>query len=266
MRKRILARARRPAAEVLTLGPAPDSERRRAALLEQGALVEGIVMLNIYEHYREHGWGDEPPGEPLDDLSRARERGAAARGRPVLRIVHRYPRRRPQGLRLPARATGARSCACPRTSSPTGVVAGLDPAGRRRTGAVCGEFASLRAWHRRWLRELTPDDERVFVFTDSRFVVPHLAPLRDPRMRLLYQMHNLHLQPPARRWDGPMAPALQAGAQAGGRRRRDGHADRAPARRDRRCGAGARPTCSSSPTRSTMPPAPEPSRRATRCG
>ena len=91
MRNRILALDGGVRPEVLTLGPVPDSARRRAALLEQGALIEAIATRNLYDHYREHGWGDEPPGEPLPDLSahvveeQLREDGS------VLRVVHRPP-------------------------------------------------------------------------------------------------------------------------------------------------------------------------------
>ena len=91
MRARILAELGGRPQEVLTLGPVPDSGRRRAGLLEQGALSEAIGTRNLYDHYREHGWGDEPPGDPLPDLSahvieeQPREDGS------VLRVVYRSP-------------------------------------------------------------------------------------------------------------------------------------------------------------------------------
>ena len=204
MRARILAELGGRPQEVLTLGPVPDSGRRRAGLLEQGALSEAIGTRNLYDHYREHGWGDEPPGDPLPDLSahvieeQPREDGS------VLRVVYRSPatgRKVYDYLRAdgtPYLRVAAHQYSRPRSGP--GSILRVGAGGR-----VCGQFANLRAWHRRWLRELTPEDERVFVFTDSRYVLPHLAPLSDPRMRLLYQMHNLHLKPAARRWDGPLA-------------------------------------------------------------
>ena len=208
MRARILAeRGGRPQ-EVLALGAAPDSERRRAALLEQGALSEAIVTRNLYDHYREHGWGDEPPGEPLPDLSAHRVAEEPRADGTLLRVEYRPPETRRAVLDY-LRADGSpflrviRHAFSKRRSWPDSILR-VGPDGR-----VCGEFASLLAWHRRWLRELTPDDERVFVFTDSRFILPHLAPLDDPRMRLLYQVHNLHLRPTGRRWDAPLAPGYK---------------------------------------------------------
>ena len=204
MRARILAELGGRPQEVLTLGPVPDSGRRRAGLLEQGALSEAIVTRNLYDHYREHGWGDEPPGDPLPDLSAHVIEEQPHEDGSMLRVVYRSPATgrkvydylRPDGT--PYLRVAAHQYSRPR-SWPESILR-VGPGGR-----VCGEFANLRAWHRRWLRELTPEDERVFVFTDSRYVLPHLAPLSDPRMRLLYQMHNLHLKPAARRWDGPLA-------------------------------------------------------------
>ena len=207
MRNRILAQQGGVRPEVLALGPVPDSAERRVALLEQGALIEEIATRNLYDHYREHGWGDEPPGEPLPDLSAHKVREEPRADGTVLRVVY-----RPDGGRRVydyLRADGTpflRVAAHALSRKPTWPTR-LERVGP--DGRVSGAFGSLRAWHLRWLRELTPGDERVFVFTDSRYVLPHIAPLRDRRMRMLYQVHNLHLQPPARRWDGPMEPAYK---------------------------------------------------------
>jgi poly(glycerol-phosphate) alpha-glucosyltransferase len=207
LRTRILAEQGGVRPEVLALGPVPDSEERRTALLEQGALIEEIATRNLYDHYRDHGWGDEPPGEPLPDLSADTLEEQPRADGSVLRVIYRpadgrrvHDYLRADGtpyLRVVAHAFS-------RMPSWPSEILRVGPDGR-----VCGAFGSLRAWHHRWLRELTPGDDCVFVFTDSRYVLPHLAPLRDRRMRLLYQMHNLHLSPPARRWDGPMEPAYK---------------------------------------------------------
>ena len=207
MRNRILAQQGGVRPEVLAIGPVPDSDARRAALLEQGALIEEIATRNLYDHYREHGWGDESSGAELPDLSAHRVEEQPRADGSVLRVVYQppagrkvYDYLRADGtpfLRIPAHQFG-RKPSWPRS------ILRVGPDGR-----VCGEFISLRALHQRWLEELTPGAERVFVFTDSRYVLPHLAPLRDRRMRLLYQVHNLHLRPPARRWDGPMHPAYK---------------------------------------------------------
>src|SRR5262245_22678797 len=91
MRNRILAQQGGVRPAVLALGPGPDPERRRPALPEQGARIEAIATRDLYDHYREHGWGDEPPGDELPDLSahtleeQLREDGS------VLRVVYRPP-------------------------------------------------------------------------------------------------------------------------------------------------------------------------------
>ena len=46
------------------------------------------------------------------------------------------------------------------------------------------------------------------MFLDSRFLVPHIVPLRTRGIHLLYQMHNMHLEPP-RRWDSGMSPVYR---------------------------------------------------------
>src|SRR5918994_5133314 len=208
MRNRILALEGGVRPEVLTLGPAPDAGARRAALLEQGALIEQIAPRNLYDHYREHGWGDEPPGEPLPDLSAHTISEQPRADGSVLRVEYRPPAARHKVYDY-LRADGtpflrlrAHQFSRPRSWPKSILRVGPD-------GRICGEFTSLRALHRRWLRDLTPDDERVFVFTDSRYVLPHLAPLGDRRMRLLYQVHNLHLKLPARRWDGDIQAAYE---------------------------------------------------------
>ena len=58
MRNRIFATHGGVRPEVLTLGAAPDYPERRDRLREQGLLLEDMPLLNIFDHYRDHGWGD----------------------------------------------------------------------------------------------------------------------------------------------------------------------------------------------------------------
>ena len=186
--------------DIVVLGAAPDHERRRQELLERGLLVEGIGMLNIYEHYREHGWGDdEPLDRVLADLAphRVREEEDAA-GSPW-RITYRapgdryatYDYLRPDGspyLRIPAfgLAGGSRG---------RGEILTIDPQGR-----IVREYKAAGQWFRRYLRELSEGQERTFVFVDSRHVVPHVVPVRARAVHAVYVMHNLHVLKPYR-WD-----------------------------------------------------------------
>src|SRR5688572_10880032 len=69
LRNRFFAEAgARP--ELITLGAAVDLAEREAELRERGLLADGVRTLNIYEHFRAHGWGDAAPtGEELPDLT-----------------------------------------------------------------------------------------------------------------------------------------------------------------------------------------------------
>ena len=169
-------------------------------LLERGLLSEHVSLLNIYDHYREHGWGDDEPAGELEDLSGRRvaeeERPDGTPWRigyrlPDGRLVHDYLRADGTPyLRVPQ--FGVAEKAGPRTT--------IQPIGP--DGAPVGEPGPLGQWFRRFIRELA--GERTFVFLDSRFLVPYIVPLRTRGIHLLYQMHNMHLEPP-RRWDSGMS-------------------------------------------------------------
>ncbi len=64
---------------------------------------------------------------------------------------------------------------------------------------VVGRFNSLNEWYHRWLTDLAPPDRPMFVFIDSRFVVPLMAPIPNPSIYLIYVLHNCHVAPP-RTW------------------------------------------------------------------
>jgi poly(glycerol-phosphate) alpha-glucosyltransferase len=201
LRNRILAEAGvRP--DVLTLGAAPDLPERRQTLLDRGLLLESMELLNIYEHYEAHGWGpDTGDGGPLADLSAHRvaedHRSDGSPWRvtykpPGQRALYDYLRRDGTPyLRIPAFGLAG-------GSPGRGTIQRVAPDGR-----VVGEFKSAGRWFRRWIRELAEGHERAFVFMDSRFVVPHLVPIRSRRILLVYLMHNVHVTPPFR-WDSPV--------------------------------------------------------------
>ena len=212
MRNRILARAGvRP--DLIVLGAAPDHEQRRQELLERGLLVDGIGMLNIYEHYREHGWGDR---EPLDrralaDLAPHRVRRRRTPPGPPWRVTYRVPGERyatydylrrdgTPYLRIPAfgLAGGSRGrghdpahrpgrAGRARVQGRRPVVPALDPrAGRGATSAR--SCSSTRATSSR---------------TSSRSA-------RAP-VHAVYVMHNLHVLKPYR-WDSEVNAGLHARA------------------------------------------------------
>ena len=200
MRNRFLAREGGVRPTVLAFGAYPDYEERRRVLLERGLMSEHESLLNIYDHYREHGWGAAEPGGELEDLGRRRvaeeERPDGTPWRiayrlPEGRLVHDYQRADGSPyLRVPQ--FGVAEKAGPRTT-----VQRIGP-----DGAPVGERGSLGGWFRQFIRELA--EERTFVFLDSRFLVPYIVPLRKRGIHVLYQMHNMHLEPP-RRWDSGMS-------------------------------------------------------------
>ena len=205
LRNRILALGGGVRPDVLTLGAAPDYPERRAILREQGLLIDELSLHNIYEHYRDHGWGDqEPTGAELEDIARYKLREDETAGGDPWRTVYKLPDRtlpiyeylRADGtpfLRIP-------SFSLTYKSSWPDAIQQLGP-----DGAVVGEFQAVGQWFRRWIRELIDEQERAFIFLDSRFVVPHLIPMRGRRLHLIYQMHNVHVLRP-RRWDSEMDP------------------------------------------------------------
>jgi poly(glycerol-phosphate) alpha-glucosyltransferase len=204
LRNRILATEGGVRPDVLSLGPATDYPQQRALLREQGQLVDGMRLLNIYEHFREHGWGDQAPtGETLEDLSDhvlREERGVDGS---VYRVIHRLPGEerpiidyvRSDGstyLRMPAFSINYKSWWRGR----------IQMVGDG--GAVVGEYETPGQWFRRWIRDIVGEEERAFVFMDSRFVVPHVVPMRGRRFHLIYLMHNLHVGPP-HRWNSEVS-------------------------------------------------------------
>ena len=203
MRNRFLAAEGGVRPDILALGPTPDHEQRREILLERGLLTEQLGYRNIYEHYREHGWAEEEPTAELADLGAHRTGEETRADGSPWRIAYRLP-----GAARPLydylRDDG----------TPFLRISGFglaDRASWRGTiqkvagDAVVGEFEAPGQWFRAWIRELAEGHERCFVFIDSRFVVPHLVPMRGRRFHLLYQMHNMHVQPP-RRWDSEVHP------------------------------------------------------------
>ena len=207
MRNRFLASEGGVRPSVLALGGAPDYEERRRILLERGLLSEQVDLLNLYDHYREHGWGEAAPtGEPLEDLS-PRKVGEEARSDgtpwrisyrlPEGRLVYDYLRAdRTPFLRIPRYGIADRSTwRC--------TIRKLGPGGE-----PVGELGSVGQLFRHWIRELADGHERTFVFIDSRFVIPHVVPLRGRGLHVVYQMHNMHLEPP-RRWDSETNPVYR---------------------------------------------------------
>jgi len=206
MRNRIFAQAGGVRPEVLTLGPAVDHAERRERLREQGLLPADMPLLNLYEHYRTRGWGNQGPIGEAEDLGRHLFREDADHAGAHWRNVYKPPDSRPIFEYL--REDGSPYLRIPRFSKVYGwtwrcQIQLLGPA-----GALVGELTSVSQLFRRWIRDLVAEDERAFVFTDSRYVVPHLVPMTAGRIHVIYLMHNIHVSAP-RRWDSPLNPVYK---------------------------------------------------------
>lgn len=178
---------------VLSFSARNDLAERREQLLERGLIVEQISTPNIYEHYREHGWGPTTTDEvfepmPTDGLRPHEE--TYPDGRPW-----RIDYRNHDGRRVFAdylRDDGTPFLRVPRfvfhdPSSWPNKIQQLGP-----DGGVVGEFGALGGWFRRWIRDLT-EEERSFVFIDSRYNAQHLVPMKAPHVHLVYVLHNVHV-------------------------------------------------------------------------
>jgi len=177
---------------VLSFSARNDLTERRQRLLELGLIVEEISTPNIYEHYREHGWGatSGPVADPIPVDSFRRHDETFPDGSPWRRVYQDDDGR-------PAYFDYLHEDGSPFLRIPKFIfqepstwpkkIQQLD-----RTGEVVGEFGAVGHWFRRWIRELT-EDQRSFVFVDSRFNAQHIVPMRAPNVHLIYVLHNIHV-------------------------------------------------------------------------
>jgi poly(glycerol-phosphate) alpha-glucosyltransferase len=206
MRNRILTQKAGVETRLLTFDSPPVYAEVRAGLEEQGQLVPGMQLLNIFEWYRHN---DGPEKEPIADSLPKLDgyvtedeqhpdgtvyltRYLQPRAGELHPVIHDY--RRPDGsvyLRTPA-----------------GVAADSTPASPyilvNREGAPTHSWPKKGGWHKLWLRMLAGDAERVFLISDSRFALAYVVPMRDPRFHVLHLMHNTHTVG-ERRWDSTLS-------------------------------------------------------------
>ena len=206
MRNRLLTQKAGVETTLLTFDSPPVYHDVRAGLEEQGQLVPGMHLLNIFEWYRDNDGPDhEPIADSLPQLDGYVTEDEQHPDGTVYLTKYLQPRagelhpvindyRRPDGsvfLRTPA-----------------GVAADSTPASPyilvNRQGAPTHTWPKKGGWHRLWLRTLAGDAERVFVISDSRFALAYVAPMRDQRFHLLHLMHNTHTVG-ERRWDSTLS-------------------------------------------------------------
>ena len=92
--------------------------------------------------------------------------------------------------------------------APVGKVADSTPATPyilvNRQGVPTHSWERKGGLHRLWLRTLAGDAERVFVISDSRYALAHIAPMDDERFHVLHLMHNTHTVG-ERRWNSKLS-------------------------------------------------------------
>jgi poly(glycerol-phosphate) alpha-glucosyltransferase len=205
MRSRILSEARGEPVDVLTFDPSLRYDRIRHGLTEDGLLSHGMRLLNLFEHYREHPWGNpDGIGEQLEPVS----------GLEVRRVMHGdgtpwrtsyldgsgsevvYDFQRPDGsVYLRSAAFDAKQ---PATHAFHALMVG-------EGGEVIGPLDTLGDLYRRWITDLTATDPQAFVFIDSRFLLSIVAPIEVASIHLVYLLHGCHLPRP-RLWSTPPRP------------------------------------------------------------
>ena len=210
MRNRLITRHTGTPTTVLTVESKPVYPAVRASLEEQGQLIDGMRLLNVYEWYRDQPLPDEEPddgalglGGALPQIAEvthtvdvAHPDGSVYRTehyRGELEVAHDY--RRADGtvyLRRPAGPTAEKHPVTPY------VLVGHD-------GRPVRTWRKVGGWHWHWLRWLAGDAERVFLVTDSRFALGDLLPRADDRFYLLHLIHNNHTVG-ERRWDSTLSP------------------------------------------------------------
>ena len=219
MRNRLLTRHAGVPTTLTTFDSAPVYHGVRRALEEQGQLVAGMQLLNVYEWYRNHKGDDTEPvaaqlPEPVGFVAHDElhpdgtvYRTTYSHKRSGVEAIHDY--RRPDGsvyLRSPA---GPHALSAPAT----------DWVLTNSSGAPTHSWPRQNGWHRSWLRTLAGDAARVFVISDSRFQLANVIPMRDPRFHVMHLMHNTHTVG-ERRWNstlsGDYGPLLRSIRQLDG--------------------------------------------------
>ncbi|KHL19293.1 poly(glycerol-phosphate) alpha-glucosyltransferase [Mumia flava] len=196
MRSRMLATIAGATSIVATYDDGPDYPHRRAGLTERGHLDGGVRLVNLFEDYR--GRDRSAVGSGRSDLPRLSGYETVTTDHPDGSLYATHYREpgsdadvvvdyhRPDGsvfLRWPA-TEGQRYCLVDHDEK-------VVKRWRHRAGLL-----------RHWLAELVPSGD-VFVVTDSRYSMPTLLGIEDPRFHVLELFHNPHTKAP-HRWDSEL--------------------------------------------------------------
>jgi poly(glycerol-phosphate) alpha-glucosyltransferase len=193
---------------LLALDDAPTYAKIRQTLCEQGELVEGMQLLNLFEWYRDHDINDLPivadalpEAAGLEQVPIAHPDGTLYQTQHVKRhggelVMLDY--HRTDGsvyLRTPAGKPGA-------SSAVTKVYL------VNSKGEPVGRWSNQRGWRRKWIRTLLEPDRKAFLFCDSRYAIDDILPLEDRRLHIIHIIHNIHVRNPFL-WSSPLNPTYE---------------------------------------------------------
>lgn len=205
MRNRLLTRHAGIPTTILTHGTKTSYPEVRASLREQGVLVDGMRLLNLYEWYREERLlpeerdaGAVELGEALPELPGV-SRTADVEHPDGTVYYTRHIKNDQEIARDFRRADGTVYLRQPMEGPAVTPWVLVDHDDRPlRT------WPTTHGWQWHWLRWLAGDAERVFLVTDSRFALFPILPRDDDRFHLLHLIHNNHTVG-RRRWDSQLS-------------------------------------------------------------
>jgi glycosyltransferase involved in cell wall biosynthesis len=203
MRNRLLAQKAGIEPILLTFDPTPHYPQVRAALREQGQLVDPMRLVNIFEWYRDTDIDHlEPTGDPLLPLEGFDVEDTGHPDGTVYTTRHVHPRtraevavdyRRPDGsvyLRLPAGKAQATSVILVNSK-----------------GLPVRSWSNQKGWRQNWIVSLAPEGRRAFIISDSRFSLAYILPMPDDRFHVMHLMHNIHAKDA---WNSAIQPTYVA--------------------------------------------------------
>lgn len=186
----------------LTFQPVPDNPDRIAQLVADNVITESMPVLNLYDTVRDEDLRDpQANGQELKPITAESVRELRTNGEPY-RTVYSDPL---TGQPLAYDYQRPDESVFARVAEQLGrapVDGGAHVKLVDQDGQVVRSFTSRGAWYRNWMVRLCPGEDRVFVFMDSRFLVPIITPLKNKRFHLIYLMHNQHTFK-ERRWNSP---------------------------------------------------------------
>ena len=187
---------------ILTFDSDPVYAEERRKLTEQGLLVDGVRLLNLYEFWRSEDVSTLPV---LDDASVPDFDTSLVTSRPEHHpdgTIYRTTLRRGDTAIAEDfhRPDGSRYLRVLEAEGPGPGITLFN-----QQGHPVQRFATKGDFFRHWIEWLAPAG-RVYVISDHRYVFVQLLPMDSDRLHLIHLMHNMHLKTPGH-WNSGVANA-----------------------------------------------------------